>query len=98
MGRAWPRPRLRLRLDGGGPSPRGAPEARRDRDARVAGSRRPAHDAEELAALPRPLVAYGLVEGATAARRLLELVDAVVVAPAVAVALGGAFRSGTSPA
>jgi glycerol-3-phosphate responsive antiterminator len=54
--------------------------------------------AEELAALPRPLVAYGLVEGATAARRLLELVDAVVVAPAVAVALGGAFRSGTSPA
>lgn len=54
--------------------------------------------AEELAALPRPLVAYGLVEDVTAARRLLELVDAVVVAPAVAVALGEAFRPGTSPA
>lgn len=42
---------------------------------------------EELAVLPPPVVAYGLIEDEATARRLLELVDAVVVAPAVAVAL-----------
>ncbi len=44
--------------------------------------------ADELAALPPPIVAYGLIEDEATARRLLERVDAVVVAPAVAVALG----------
>ncbi len=43
---------------------------------------------EELAALPRPLVAYGLVEDVGTARRLLERVDALVVAPEVAAGLG----------
>ncbi|MER3418511.1 MAG: hypothetical protein C4343_05320 [Chloroflexota bacterium] len=44
--------------------------------------------ADELAALPPPVVAYGLVEEEAAARRILELVDAVAVTPAVALALG----------
>lgn len=43
---------------------------------------------DELAALPRPLVAYGLVEDEATARRILELVDGLVVGPAVAAALG----------
>lgn len=42
---------------------------------------------DELAALPRPLVAYGLVEDVATARRLLERVDALVVAPEVAAGL-----------
>ncbi len=44
--------------------------------------------ADELTALPRPIVAYGLVEDAAVARRLLDEVDAVVVAPSVAASLG----------
>lgn len=44
--------------------------------------------ADELAVLPRPVVAYGLLEDVGTARRLLEAVDAIVVAPTVAAALG----------
>lgn len=43
--------------------------------------------ADELAALPRPVVAYGLIEDEATARRLLELVDAIVVAATLAATL-----------
>jgi glycerol-3-phosphate responsive antiterminator len=45
---------------------------------------------EDLARLPRPVVAYGLIGSAELARQLLHRADAVVLAPEVAIRLLGA--------
>lgn len=50
---------------------------------------------DDLARLPRPLVAYGFVETAKGARALLERADAVVVSPACAMELAAGFGPAT---
>jgi glycerol-3-phosphate responsive antiterminator len=50
---------------------------------------------DDLARLPRPLVAYGFVETAEGARRLLERADAVVVSAPCALELAAGPRPAT---
>lgn len=50
----------------------------------------------ELAALPRPLLAYGLIASPEAARAVMGLADGIVVRPAVAAAMA-ALEPGRTP-